>query len=182
MQVWESERYDWSTLSALGSGIAVPQALEKLRVATTESEARDAYWRIDNTVVVQGALYDAAVPAAACIVNTIAVSTSVAGPFLIELLQQISDGEPREGNEPIAVAINKEVRRGFGIYAALLQYGTDFERELCVDLVVSCARGETELRERSQFYLQRLATDVTASVRVRDYAEGILRDLESDDR
>jgi hypothetical protein len=162
----------------MGDASGVPQALEALRVATAEEEARDAYWRIDNTVVVQGALFDAALPTAACVVTVLAASTSVARPFLLELLQQISDGEPPEGNQDLAVAINEEVRRGFGIYAALLQYGNDFERELCVDLAVSCARGEADLQERCRYYLRRLENDSTTSPRVRDYADGRLRQLE----
>ena len=180
MHVWESERYDWAKLDAVGSAIGVPQALDALHAAMTEDEATDAYWQIDNTVVVQGSLREAAVPTAVCIVNMLATATAVSRPFLIELLQQISDGKPQAGHERIAIAINDEVRRGFGVYAALLQHGTDFERELCVDLVVSCARGDAALRARVGFYLQRLAEDPTASSRVHDYAEGRLRQLEDD--
>lgn len=175
--MWESERYDWTLLEAVGGALDVPGALQSLAEATTEEEARAAYWRIDNTVVVQGSLRESALPTAACLVNILVSCTAVSRPFILELLQQISDGVPQAGKESIAAAINSEVRRAFGVYAGLLQTGSDFERELCVDLAVSCARFEIELIDRVRFYLERLATDPTTSNRVREYAGGCLQQV-----
>jgi hypothetical protein len=180
MQAWETERYDWSKIPAAGTSAEdVPQALELLRRATNEEEAREAYWRLDNTVVVQGRLHGAALPTAACIVNVLAAAASeVSRMRLLELLQQISDGEPQEGERQIVAAINKEVCRGFGIYAGLLQYGAQMERELCVDLLVSCAHADSELKDRVRFYLERLCGDASSSARVREYAAGRLSQIE----
>src|SRR6266545_7943993 len=59
---WELERVDWATLriSARRSAAAVPDALRALASAETEEAAEAAYWRLDNNIVVQGCLYEAA--------------------------------------------------------------------------------------------------------------------------
>jgi hypothetical protein len=55
---FELERYDWSDLrSASGSSVSLKVALLDLSQATDAEQAREAYWRIENTAFVQGTLY-----------------------------------------------------------------------------------------------------------------------------
>jgi hypothetical protein len=181
MSVWECERYDWSRLDAAQgtSASIVPEALEALRTATSEDAAREAYWRLDNTVVVQGRLFEAALPTAACIITILGSSTSeVARVRLVELLEQISGGETQPDRTGLLISIRREIRRGFGIFVGLLQYGVELERELCVDLLISCALGESELLDRVRFYLRKLSLDPGASERVRGYASARLSDMQ----
>jgi hypothetical protein len=62
------ERVDWSALRAAGvtgagePATRVPAAVRRLAAAETADAARDAYWQLDNHVVVQGRLFEAAAP------------------------------------------------------------------------------------------------------------------------
>lgn len=55
-------RVDWSTVeTAVGNAKAVPGALADLIHASSEEDAKSAYWaHLDNEIVVQGTLYEAA--------------------------------------------------------------------------------------------------------------------------
>ena len=56
---------DWGALRALshsGTAEAVPDAVRALAAAATPEEAKAAYWRLDNCVVVQGSLFEAGPP------------------------------------------------------------------------------------------------------------------------
>jgi hypothetical protein len=73
----------------------LPQAFNDLSRATSEATADDAYWRIDNEVIVQGELYEAAVPALEVLLSM--APTMPPGPArrsLAELIQQITFGQP----------------------------------------------------------------------------------------
>ncbi|QGJ70306.1 Hypothetical protein PBC10988_20010 [Planctomycetales bacterium 10988] len=59
----ELEKYDWQNLRIMcRKATHVPFALRKLIQAKTVKEVDEAYWRIENSVVVQGGLYQAALP------------------------------------------------------------------------------------------------------------------------
>lgn len=153
-------------------------ALERLRVAKTEEDATQAYWEIDNVVIVQGALYEAALPTARSILPSITSAASVtAREKLIELLQQISAGETADGGESLVHEINKEVLRGFVVYVDLLQHGTELEREFCIELLMDCVDGEPALRDSVAFYFSQLLEDASASEHVHEFALVRLREL-----
>ena len=55
--VSELSRHDWSGLrSFIGDASFVPNAIMALASARSETEAMNAYWRIDNVVMVDGRL------------------------------------------------------------------------------------------------------------------------------
>lgn len=105
------EAVDWPSLRTdSGSGAGLPQAFEDLFTATSKEAADDAYWRIDNEALVQGELYEAAVPTLEVLLSM--ASTVPSGPprgSVAELIQQIVFGEPHPsevelGNADIANA------------------------------------------------------------------------------
>lgn len=158
---WEAERYDWSRLRAMGSASGIPGALAALQSATSEQDARSAYWKIDNTVIVQGALYEAALPTTACAVSVLARCTSESRPWCLELLVQLGSGQPEPSeleatNGRLQELCAQELSRGFSLYLDFLENGTEDERESCVDLLGLCARSDTSLRARVNWYLNRL--------------------------
>ena len=158
---WDLERYDWARLRAQGSAEGVPRALTALASASTEAEARDAYWRIDNTVVVQGALYEAAVATAACAVVMLHVCSAPGRPRLLELLVQLGSGEPapselQAGNADIQERCMMELLRGVSTYFHLLESGSNREREHCVDLLGLCCGLDASLLPRTRWYFERL--------------------------
>jgi len=88
---------DWAALRTdSGSGTGLVRAFEDLSTAASEESSRNAYWRIDNEVIVQGELYEAAVPALEVLLSM--APTAPPGPVrrsLAELVQQITFGQPR---------------------------------------------------------------------------------------
>ncbi|MCP2303524.1 hypothetical protein LV79_003229 [Actinokineospora globicatena] len=110
---------DWSGLrTCSGSGEGLPTAFDALHAAATPESADAAYWMIDNEVVVQGSLFEAAEPA-------LAVLLSLSGEFkdgprlraLVELVQQIvcgvpADLEDRSGNTELGDRCRRQAREG----------------------------------------------------------------------
>ncbi len=154
---WELERHDWGRLKAQGSAVDVPAALVALASATSEAEAREAYWRIDNTVVVQGTLHEAAVATTASAVAMLPGCNPSGRASLLELLVQLGAGEPAPTEEArLHDACVAELRAGMAIFVRLLEHGTPDEVCLCVDLLGICAREDAHLRPRVRWYFERL--------------------------
>ena len=176
MNAWESERFEWSTIRAAAGRTAerVPDALESLRTSTNEHEASEAYWRLDNFVIIQGSLFDAALPTAACLVTLVGITSGIAREKMIELLEQISSGEAQDGKKNLKAEISSEICRAFTVYVGLLQYGSDLERELCLNLIVVCARERYDLRAQARFYVTRLLEEQNIPQRLRTFAQDSL--------
>jgi hypothetical protein len=175
MRVWEFERYGWGALEALGSARGVPAALDALSSSSTDEEARKAFWRIDNCVVVQGTPHEAAAATAACVVVLLPICSSVARPLLLELLDQVTSGDPVITPAALQDAIFNEVVKAYAWYVSLAQHGADVERSMCIDLLLYCARYDPDLRRRTEYYLERVSRDETATDMVRAYAASRLK-------
>jgi len=162
--MWEEERHEWGKLRAMGSARQVPAALKRLIEASSADEARKHYWQVDNCVVVQGSLYEAALPMATCLVSILHRCSRVARPNVLELLAQISGGEvdpseERLGNVGLREACVREISRGFGFYLGVLEDGTDEERSWCIDIIGACARDDASLRVAANWYFSRLTKE-----------------------
>jgi hypothetical protein len=159
--IWEVERHNWEYLRAAGSAILVPDALHALGRAESADEARDAYWRIDNVVVVQGSLFQAAPAATACLTSILPRCSPVARTRVLELLVQLGSGTPdpseiTAGNTGLTEACVGEIAKGIALYLHLLESGNDDERGYCVDLLGLCARHDKSLQRLACWYVERL--------------------------
>lgn len=169
---WEIQSYHWSSLRANGDSAAIPAALVALQHASSEQDALRAYWQIDNVVVVQGALFEAALPTANALLIGLTSCTLTARPHLLELLVQLTSGEtaPSEidhGNDQLAARCRGVLPGGLSVLLALLESGGPAEREHCVDLLGICAQGTPSARAQVVRHLTRLvgcAEGVTASL------------------
>ena len=148
--------YDWSTLRAARSATKVPDAVITLQNAKTDDAAENASCKIENTVVVQGMLYESAVPTASLLLSALSLCTSAARPKILELLVQIGSGEtaPLEieiGNFDLAKRCRQEVCRGFSVYKEAFSNAGNEELCWCIDLLGLCSlenqarRAEVEL-------------------------------------
>ena len=92
---WELERIDWTALRASSGRTAasIPDALRSLAAAGDDREAEESYWRIDNVVVVQGSVFEAAeyILGPALLLLSYA-SSDVVRRWVLELLIQVSTG------------------------------------------------------------------------------------------
>jgi hypothetical protein len=92
----ELARHEWSALRVMGDRSAdIPERLRDLLRAADGGEADRCYWRLENTVVVQGSLFQAA-PAVVDVVMAALASGELSAPARvasIELLYQLVRGE-----------------------------------------------------------------------------------------
>ncbi|WP_148314442.1 hypothetical protein [Sorangium cellulosum] len=159
---WEVLRHDWSSLRAEGGAEHLPRALQELESASTEDEALSAYWRIDNYVVVQGRVYEAALAVVSCLLGTLLRCTDVSRRHVLELLVQIGGGEPAHseidlGEADLVARCRKEIARGFPVYVNVLERTEDDDEQgFCVDLLGLSCMADSCLRERVQWYYKML--------------------------
>lgn len=125
---------DWrAARTAVGDAIAVPQAIADLFAASTEEAAKSAYWsHLDNEVVVQGQLYEAAGLVIAPILTELSAdSLSPASRYrAVELLVEIALGAPHpseeeSGGQHLREFCIGQLRRGLWTLYALLDCGDE---------------------------------------------------------
>lgn len=94
--------YDWCRLhTSIGDARNIPERLSGLISATQSDNVERWYWLLENFVVVQGYVYDSALPSVHVIIEALKhcnVSTC-AKLFLYELIYQIVNGYA--GNDPL---------------------------------------------------------------------------------
>ena len=112
--------------SALGGSGFVPESLQRLSLAETDEEANAAYWTLDNRVVVQGQLFEAARWLVGPLVS--AMQAGLASPArrrVVDLLVEIALGTPDQsellvGNEQLGDACRQEITHGLWCFYGLL--------------------------------------------------------------
>ena len=89
------DQYDWGSLrTSTGDACDIPNRLCKLVYSTTEDEARKWYDLLEDYIVVQGGVYDAALPS----LNVLIVAlmhykpTVIATTYIFDLVFQVVDG------------------------------------------------------------------------------------------
>ncbi|HEY0683286.1 MAG TPA: hypothetical protein VGD45_13215 [Steroidobacter sp.] len=183
MPLTESLRFDWKSLRAAGSAEGVPAAIERLRDAKTSEEATRAYWRIDNTVIVQGALYEAAEHTVPCVLSVLSDCTESARPWALELLFQLGAGgthrvELQAGNKDIDERCRAAVKLGVAMYFYYLEHGAPEESGFCADLIELCARDDEPIALRGRWWLKRLI-GTTQDERLRGIYQTCLMKIEA---
>lgn len=95
----EIQRVDWASIrEADGSAVNVPNAIRELLAARSSQEVNQAYWKLENHVVVQGQIFEAAVYT----VPVLMAALTLPGRLLcvriglMELLFQILKGMPHQ--------------------------------------------------------------------------------------
>jgi hypothetical protein len=115
----ELERHDWGSLREIaGSAEAVPDALRGLLAARAPAEIDRFYWRLENRVVAQGGLYQAALPVVSVLLAALVegIPSTVKGSVL-DLLFEIVAGSPTQeeveaGNAGLGEACRDAAREG----------------------------------------------------------------------
>jgi len=89
---------EWGSLRWSGGyATELPAGLKRLIVAKNEQEAKEAYWSIDNAVVVQGQLFEAAEFLVAPLLAALADDLSDSARLrVLDLLFEIGSGVPDE--------------------------------------------------------------------------------------
>ncbi|WP_437951431.1 hypothetical protein WME98_11795 [Sorangium sp. So ce296] len=165
--IWEIERHDWSKLRAEGSASQIPHAIRELQAAATEPEALAAYWKIDNTIVVQGQVYQAALAAVPCLLGVLLRCTDAARRHVLELLVQIGSGEVAAceielGEADLVQRCLREIARGLPIYVDIIEHTANADEcAFCVDLLGLSCGADHSLRERILWYFERVRVNAS---------------------
>lgn len=124
-------RYDWHNLQECnGAAVEIPSAFIELLSSTGPESAIEAYWKLENHVIVQGSLFEASV----CVVSLIgAALVEPARPTwvriqLLELLFQIVNGESHSaevarGAADLGPRCRKEARKLLWTLYGIFQEG-----------------------------------------------------------
>jgi hypothetical protein len=98
----ELRRHDWAKLAAAqGHATEVPAALRELLSAKTPDDVNRAYWKLENSVVVQGQLYESA-PHVVCVLMAALASSDRPSHVrigVLELLFQMVNGFTHRSEE-----------------------------------------------------------------------------------
>lgn len=154
---------DWTSLrTESGSGARLPQAFEDLSTATSKEVADDAYWRIDNEVLVQGELYEAAVSTLEVLLSM--APTVPSGPSrrsVAELIQQIVFGEPHTSEVEIGNAGIADLCRSIAYGAVWVFYGwlTDVDGDVRECALLTLHKVEPDHKRRSVVFSAYRAID-----------------------
>lgn len=172
---------DWQALrEASGDARDVPDAVLALAAANSETKASEAYWRLDNHVVVQGQLFESALPLVPVILSFLAGDLpEPARPRLLELLYQIvvgltAESEIERGNRDLARRCRTEVVKGLWLYYKDLLNPSSAVQKVALDLVREC---ESEEGRLMAVLLQLL--DSESCSEVRDLAVILIEELKA---
>ena len=129
----EIARVDWTSfVTATGPATGIGDALRALLGAADAEQASEAYWRLENHVVVQGELFGAAEPCAAVLVAALADPrprhVRIAA---LELLFQVVTGAPSGGGD-LAERCKARAREGLWL---LIREAVSGEREAALDVL-----------------------------------------------
>lgn len=135
----ELQRTDWSGVrEAAGPATAIPEAIRSLLGAATPEETQPPYWKLENHVVLQGQLFEAA----AVVVPVLLAALVDERPrhvriALLDLLFQIVSGEPHldeieRGVENLTETCRARAREGLWL---LYREFLDGERDAALDVI-----------------------------------------------
>lgn len=176
--ITETSRFDWNALRAAGTAEGIPSALQALTSANTFDAASNAYWRVDNTAVVQGSLFQAAEATIPCALQALQICTAYARPKLLELLFQLGGGaggadqsEIELGNHFLEDNCRAAVKSGLAIYFLILERGASEESGFAADLIELCAENDPSVSKRAQWWLETLIKQTTDTKLTKVYAD-----------
>jgi hypothetical protein len=137
----ELERWDWSALrQASGNAGHVPEAIRALLNSTTADELDEPYWQLENHIVVQGRLYEAALPAVSVLIAALTCHDRPGWVRigLLDLLFQLVNGTSHEseiaqGRPDLATTCKQAARQGLWVLYRELFEG---EQEAAKDVLL----------------------------------------------
>jgi hypothetical protein len=143
MSRWSEDvgRVDWGRLRvSSGYASAVPSALVRLASSSTFDEGMKVYWELDNSIIIQGNLFEAAEFVVPHVLNLAVASSDHVRELALELLIQIVGGQPHPneiaaGNAYLGEHCRNAARSGLAIFYALLDSTNDELRDRAVELL-----------------------------------------------
>ncbi|QUJ67382.1 hypothetical protein KDD30_15305 [Photobacterium sp. GJ3] len=145
---------DWKKLEqAHGDASHVPKAIEQL-ISEDEEKREKAYWKLDNHVVLQSDLYEAAFYVIPFLLEILRSNISVGREHVYALLAEIANGYASEevtvfinGNRvPLSNACRNMVLEHVDIYLDEVQNQASRYRDSALDLLMSLSEKSAEIK------------------------------------
>ena len=132
--------FAWNSLRSADCALNLPAAISDLESSTDPSVLDKAYWKIDNEAVVQGSLYQTALPVTICLLRLLSSCNRNSRVFIIELIEQFVAGEPATGESKcLKEGILKEVILYYVDFTKMLASMTQRELDSCTCILAHCA-------------------------------------------
>lgn len=132
--------FAWNSLRSADCALNLPVAISDLENSTDLRVLDKAYWKIDNEAVVQGSLYQTALPVTICLLRLLSSCNRNSRVFIIELIEQFVAGEPAIGESKcLKESILQEVILYYADFTRMLASMTQRELDSCTCILVHCA-------------------------------------------
>jgi len=138
----ELNRHDWGSLATVyGTAAEVPAEVAALVAATTEAEAERHYDYLGNNVVVQGNLYEAAVPLVSVLCAALTEeSPAAARTETLRLVTEIVLGdthysEVHAGRPDLAERARERARAGLWLFYRELRHGDPADTDVVLGII-----------------------------------------------
>jgi hypothetical protein len=174
----ELKRIEWSKLrTANGFAEEVPSSLSGLLASTDMESALEAYWRLDNEIVVQRTLYEVAEFVVPILLSKVQSASDLAKERILDLLVQLAAGttsrsEEALGNFNIEIRCRSQMRYGIAIFYHLLEHQSSSIRNISLEILELI---EEDTRRLSWFLNQIIKND--PNDHVREIAISILQSM-----
>jgi hypothetical protein len=139
----ELERWDWPRLrQATGGAAHVPAAIRALLNAVSSDELDEPYWKLENHVVSQGRLFQAALPVVSVLIAALTCTDRPAWvrTGILDLLFQLvngtaDDSEIANGERDLAAACQQAAREGLWVlYRELIEGEREAAKEVLCEI------------------------------------------------
>jgi hypothetical protein len=168
---------DWAALREIvGDARDIPSAVEALILARDEEAADNAYWRIDNHVVVQGQLFESALPLTPILLALLAGELEeIVRPRVLELLMQIVLGKSAEselicGNHNLGDLCKLAVSKGLWLYYLELLKERPTTQKLALELIAECESDQNRLHS-----VLRECASFASDTEIRSFASALIK-------
>ena len=154
----ELDRIQWGKLrSQLGNAINVPLYFPRMIFAISETQGLEAYWQLDNYVVVQSQLFEAAEYLVPFLLSGLVIGTPFGKHMCLDLIAEIAGGFPdtteiNSGNAAIEFRCGDEIRKGLPLFYSFLE-SEDFRIRECAITILAWVERD---KQRLNWYFQKL--------------------------
>jgi hypothetical protein len=156
--VEELNQVKWQNLRTMqGNAAHIPEAFSEMTFAVSEEVGRTAYNNLDNSLVVQGQLFEAAEHLIPFLILGSLKGTEIGKWLCLDLLVEIAGGysdssEDEIGNINLEFRCKEAVRRGIPVYYHFLE-SADMRTRDCAAIILAWVESE---HERLNWYSQRI--------------------------
>jgi hypothetical protein len=180
--MWYSNIEKWDNLEAASNPSRVPEFIDLIIHAKTEEEAEEYYWGIDNTVILQGTLYESAVPTLYLVLEKIRCSELPGRNYLIQFIEQVALSENYESKikkEDFKNQCLSMIKNNKNYFYEIFDFGLLIEKTCSFFILCKCAIYEYDVIFFEEFIkkYENLCTSDSEFIFYNEIESGVLYDV-----